>query len=120
MHSSQLLAIPLAALLLACSNDPETCSDEVTPSAVVKVVDGTGKGIPDAKVTYVSNGAATQTAACDDPAGKACTAWSVYTDAGSLLLRAASADGSKNAQVYAAPVPNGCAAAPQTITLTLP
>jgi hypothetical protein len=107
-----------AGLLLACSNDPTTCDAETVPAVTVKVVDATGAAVPDAVVTYNYNNGALQTASCQGSAG-ACTSWDIYTDAGTVVVRAHNKDGSRTAIQSADPVQNGCATPTQQMKLTL-
>lgn len=112
------LLLSLLALLLACSSDPTTCDAVAVPSATVKVVDEGGVAVPDARVTFVFNGGAEQSAPCASGTAS-CPSRDIYTDAGTLLVKATSADGTKKAEQTAQPIQNGCTVPTQQITLTL-
>lgn len=112
-----LVACSVAALGLSCGT---TCSTEARASVRVMVVDGSNRAVTDAKVTYSVEGGEEKSASCLASAGDPCTQWYAGSEtAGSFLVKATSADGTRSAEKTVTVIKDPCHVLTEDVTLVL-
>lgn len=104
----------LGAALVGCGDsssggDPGVVCPAIAAGSVqVSVVDAQGAAVLDAKVTYSVDGGAEQPADCVALSGAGCSRWVAgWERTGSFVVRAASADGAKQAEAAVVVVKSG-------------
>jgi hypothetical protein len=98
----------------------QSCDDMAMASVSITVVDGTGAAVRDAKVSFTLNGGQSQDAQCVGGAAGDCRSWTAaYEQAGTFVVTATSADGSKTDRKEAVVTSGSCHVNGVSMTLTL-
>ena len=118
LRSLALLA--LAPLLPACANSL-ACTTEAIASVSITVLDEAGQRVRDARVTFVRDGGAEQQAEClQGSTDTGCETWVTgWEQPGDFVIKATSADGTRQAQGQASVEDGTCHVEGQSLQLTL-
>jgi hypothetical protein len=98
------------------------CDTSAAASVSVRVVNEAGAPVGDARVTFSHAGGAEQPAECVQPApdGRSCGGWAAgWEQAGDFVIKAASADGSRQAQEAVSVEAGRCHVVGKQLQLTL-
>jgi hypothetical protein len=115
-----LVLLALAPLLPACAGST-VCDTSALASVSVTVLDEAGQRVQDARVTFTRDGGAEEQAECVPSAsGAGCAQWVAgWERPGDFVVKATSADGTRQAQGQATVGDGTCHVEGQSLQLTL-
>ncbi|MBI5545408.1 MAG: hypothetical protein HY901_16100 [Deltaproteobacteria bacterium] len=118
---SAIIAMACTIVVVAGSSACGTsCTMEARTSVLVTVKDTAGNVVGDAQVTYHVDAGVEQQAQCPGSTASSCARWTLgYEDAGTFVVVAKSADGTKQAEKSVVVVKDACHVQTEEVTLVL-
>jgi hypothetical protein len=114
--------LTLCSVLPGCILYGEGCTDEFTPSFILRVEDAEGRAVPDIRVTYTLDGGPQHEAHCTilPVAPGACEEWwAAHDQRGVFHIKAETLDGTRSAETRVTVGGDMCHANSETVRLTL-